>query len=233
MQGGEVLGKVQTVAFVSIGQSPRQDVVSDFQKVWGNTFNILDIGALDDLSHEEIKSLAPAPGESDLITKLRDGQAVYLSHHRLMPHMDQALEKACKGGADWAVVLCTGDFSNLKSSIPLLLPNPILAHGVESVLKPGDKLTVIVPTQGQVSEATERWFQRGFEVSKVIVESPFDNHQALFDVLKNDQIVQKTKGLIADCFGFDNTFMNSVAELYVKPIFISRKLISHLLLAIR
>lgn len=227
------MGKIQTVAFVSIGQSPRTDIVSDFKKLWGNTYTILDIGALDDLSHEEITSLAPVGGESDLITKLRDGQTVYLSHHRLTPYIGQALEKACKGGADWAVVLCTGDFSNLKCSIPLLLPNPILAHSVESVLQAGDKLTVIVPTHGQVSEATERWSQRGFVVSKVIVETPFDNHQALFDALKNDRTVQSTQGLIADCFGFDLTFMKAAAELYDKPIFISRKLIAHLLLATR
>ncbi|WP_371373829.1 AroM family protein [Sporomusa aerivorans] len=225
--------KVQTVACVSIGQSPRTDVTSDLKKVWGNTFNILDIGALDDLSHEEITSLAPVPGESDLITKLRNGQAVYLSHHRLIPHIEQALEKSCSGGADWAIVLCTGDFSHLKSSLPYLLPNPVLAHSVESILKPDDKLTVIVPTQGQVTEATARWSERGFEVSKVIVESPFANHQGLFKALKNDPALQKTQGLIADCFGFDIAFMNSVAEFYDKPIFISRKLISHLLLAIQ
>lgn len=228
-----MLGKGQTVAFVSIGQSPREDIVSDFDKLWGNTFRILEVGALDDLSPAEIKSLAPVPGESDLITRLRDGQAVYLSHERLLPYMEQALEKACRRGADKAVVLCTGDFSKLATPVPLLMPSQVLAHSVASVVKPGDKLTIVVPTQGQADEAAARWSERGFEVAKVIVESPFDDHRALFAVLKSDRTVQTTQGLIADCFGFGIAFMDSVAEFYDKPIFVARKLIAHLLLAIR
>lgn len=227
------MGKIQTIALISIGHSPRTDIVNDFKDLWGDAYNILDIGALDDLSSEDIQSVAPVSGESELITKLRDGQVVYLSPSKLIPHLERALEKACKSGATQAIVLCTGDFSSLKSPIPLLLPNPILAHCAESILNPGDKLTVIVPAQGQVREAAERWSRRGFEVSKVIVERPFDNHQKLFDTIQNNQTIQNTQGLIADCFGFGVDFMNSIAKLYDKPIFIPRKLIAHLLLATR
>ena len=226
------MGKVQTVAFVSIGQSPRNDVISDCKRICGDKFDILDLGALDGLSKKEVENLAPVPGESDLIAKLRNGQSVYLSHDRLMPYIELAVKKAIDGGADWTVVLCTGDFSNLISSVPLLLPNTILAHSVASVLKPDDKLTIVVPTPGQVIEATERWAARGFEVAKVIVETPFQDHHDLFETLKSDELVQSTQALIADCFGFDIAFMNEVSKYYEKPIFVSRILLFHLLLAL-
>ncbi|WP_246588508.1 AroM family protein [Pelorhabdus rhamnosifermentans] len=221
----------KTVAFLSIGQSPRQDVIGDFKKICGDTFHILDIGALDDLSIEEIQRIAPIPGESDLIVKLRTGQSAYVSHGKLMPYMQLAIQKAIKAGAEWIVILCTGDFSKLESSVPLLLPNTILAHSVASIFKAGDSLTVIVPTPGQASEAAERWSMRGFRVAKVIVESPFNDHQALFNVIENDSIVQDSQAIIADCFGFDMNFMKNAAVFYRKPIFVSRMLISHLLVA--
>ena len=225
--------KQQTVAFISIGQSPRTDITKDFLDVWDRKFSILDIGALDELSLEEIHSLAPVAGEADLITKLRDGQVVYLSHDRLMPQMEKAIAKAAKCGADWAVVACTGDFSRLNSEIPLLLSNQILEHSVASLLRTGDKLAVIVPTAGQAGEAAERWTKRGFAIAKVIVQNPFENHQAVFEQLADDPAVQSTKGLIADCFGFGTQFEKAAANFYAQPVFVARTLIAHLLLATR
>lgn len=225
------MSTLPTIAFVSIGQSPRRDIISDFTALWGERMHILDIGALDELSLAEIKQLAPLPGESDLITRLRDGQSVFLSHDRLLPHMEKAIQKAAEWGAQCVVILCTGDFSTLHSPLPLLLPSEILAHSVASLLKAGDKLTVIVPTQGQIAEATERWSQRGYEVVKVICEEPFGEHKALLATLKMDQDIQNSQGLIADCFGFDLEFFNNVAKVYDRPVFVSRTLIAHLLLA--
>ena len=222
-----------TVAFVSIGQTPRPDITADFLQICGNTFRILELGALDDLPADEIAGLAPRAGESDLIAKLRDGQVVYLSHHRLIPYMQKRIKQAEDAQASWIIVACTGDFAELSSTKPLLLPNNILAHSVGSVLKKGDKLTVIVPTEGQVREATERWSQRGYIVAKVFVEQPFTDYQNLIDNLKNDATVQSTQGLIADCFGFGSPFMNAAAKVYQQPIFVSRLLIPHLLLATR
>ena len=223
--------KEQVVALISIGQSPRPDIAADFLRICGDSFQILEIGALDELSKDEIECLAPGAGESDLITKLRDGQTVYLSHDRLIPHMQQAIRKAEIAGADWIVVACTGDFPALRSSVPLLLPNDVLCNSAANVLQPGDRLAVIAPTVGQISEAEERWTSRGYSVEKVMVESPFSDHQALMDILKNDEKVLGAKGLIADCFGFDLLFAQRVAEFYPKPIFLSRKLICHFLLS--
>lgn len=224
--------KQQTVALVSIGQSPRPDIAGDFTLLCNQAFTLLDIGALDDVSPEEIASLAPAHGESDLITKTRDGQVVYLSHDRLEPYMEIALAKAAKQGADWAVISCTGDFSRLHSSIPVLMPNQILAHSVASVLKQEDKLILIVPTEGQAGEATKRWEKRGYIVARVLVESPFGDHHALFELLQHDQVAREAQAVIADCFGFDVGFKNSVAKVYPKPVFVSRNLIAHLLLSV-
>lgn len=224
--------KQQTVALVSIGQSPRQDIAGDFEVLCGQTFRFLDVGALDDVSPEEIARLAPESGEADLITKLRNNQVVYVSHDRLRPYMEKALAKAADQGADWAVVACTGDFQGFKASLPVLQPNRILAHGIAGILNAGDALTILVPTQKQVREAAERWSQRGFTVDKIIVETPFGDHRALFDMLQHDPAVQGTQALIADCFGFGLAFGDSVAAFYDKPVFISRKLIGHLLLAI-
>lgn len=221
----------QIVAVISIGQSPREDIIADFRALCGREIAFLDIGALDGLSPETIAGLAPLPGEADLVTKLRDGRVIYLSHHRLRPYLELALANAAARGAERAVIACTGDFPGLKSPIPVLLPNEVLAAGVTGCLPPGANLAVVVPTPGQAGEAAERWSKRGFEVAKVIVQPPFDGYDALIATLRTDAAVRGTQALVADCFGFGLAFGAWVAKYYDKPVFIGRRLIGHLLLA--
>ena len=64
------------VGLITIGQSPRVDITSDIKDVLGSQIEIVECGALDNLSHEEINALRPSEGEYILVTRLRDGSTV-------------------------------------------------------------------------------------------------------------------------------------------------------------
>ena len=65
---------LRRVAFVTIGQSPRSDVLPDIIKETQTQFEVTERGALDGLTDEAIVNLAPQPGEERLVTRLRDGR---------------------------------------------------------------------------------------------------------------------------------------------------------------
>ncbi len=65
------------VAFVTIGQAPRTDVVPQMIADLGLPVTVEEFGILDALGAQDIAALAPAPGEYRFASRLRDGtQAV-------------------------------------------------------------------------------------------------------------------------------------------------------------
>lgn len=219
------------VALISIGQSPRRDLTDDFENTCGTGFRFLDIGALDNLSMDQIAGLAPKAGEPGLITKLSNGRVIYVAHAKIQHYIEKALHKAVENGAKQAVIACTGEFSCQHPQLSVIIPNQVLASEVGGILKQGDKLAILVPMPGQVGEATRRWEKRGFSVSKTLVGNPFDNQQGLLEAICRDPVIQSTQALIADCFGFTIAFFNQAVQVYDKPVFLSRKLIGSRLLS--
>src|SRR5204863_499772 len=61
------------VGLITIGQSPRVDVVPDMAKVIGPGVEIREAGALDGLDRAQIDALAPGAGDEILVTRPCDG----------------------------------------------------------------------------------------------------------------------------------------------------------------
>lgn len=49
----------QRVGMITVGQSPRDDIVPNMSQALGANIEVIEKGALDGLSTEEIQSLAP------------------------------------------------------------------------------------------------------------------------------------------------------------------------------
>lgn len=220
------------VALIAIGQTPRPDLVLDLSRLWNKQFEIIQEGALDGLDDDELKTLEPAPGESDLITRLADGRSVYVSHYRLTPYVQAAIDRACKQGVDIIIIACTGGFDDLKADVPIIQPSNIIEHSVACVLARGKSVAVIVPTQGQVKEASDRWSERGYYVKAVYVASPFEDRQKLLNRLTQDELVMTADSIIYDCFGFGSGYIIELSGRSRIPTFVARVLIAKLLVGI-
>ena len=64
------------VGLITVGQSPRSDVVPDMAAILGGDVEILEAGALDGLSREQIARLAPEGDDEIIVTRLADGAPV-------------------------------------------------------------------------------------------------------------------------------------------------------------
>ena len=52
----------KTIGMITIGQSPRVDVVPEIREILGDGIEVLEAGALDGLSLEEVKGFSPRKG---------------------------------------------------------------------------------------------------------------------------------------------------------------------------
>ena len=72
---------MRTVHFLTIGQSPRPDVVPEILGMLGDAaadIEAVEAGALDGLSRDEVRAGAPRDGEMPLVSRLRSGEEVII-----------------------------------------------------------------------------------------------------------------------------------------------------------
>ena len=123
------------IGLVTIGQSPRSDVVPEMAVVMGPGIAVREAGALDGLSRTAIEALAPAAGDEILITRLADGSPVFLGKEKIVGLVETRIAALEREGAALTALLCTGAFPRLRASRPLIQPHPVLLrHAAQAVL---------------------------------------------------------------------------------------------------
>jgi protein AroM len=76
------------VGLITVGQAPRSDVVPDMAAILGGDVEIVEAGALDGLSREQIEPLAPEGDDEILVTRLADGSSVFVGKTRMIPRIE-------------------------------------------------------------------------------------------------------------------------------------------------
>src|SRR5437762_13665274 len=98
----------KTVAFVTIGQSPRDDMLPEMLERIGPGIEPIEIGALDDLTDDAIARLAPRAGDQTLVSRLRDGREVTLGKSWTRQRLVEIRDGLDRRGLDLTVLPCTG-----------------------------------------------------------------------------------------------------------------------------
>ncbi len=75
----------KVIGAVTIGQSPRADVLPEMKLFWGGEVEVRECGALDDLSRKEVQDLRANIKGDLLVTCLRDGTEVKVGHEDVIP----------------------------------------------------------------------------------------------------------------------------------------------------
>ena len=79
------------IGLVTIGQSPRTDVVPKMAVVMGPGVVVREAGALDGLSRADIEALAPSAGQEILVTRLADGSPVLLGKEKIVGLVEERI----------------------------------------------------------------------------------------------------------------------------------------------
>src|SRR5687768_822903 len=155
-KGGTLRGCPQTIGLITIGQSPRVDVVPEMAAVIGPGVEVREAGALDGLSRAEIDALKPTGRDEILVTRLADGTAVFLGKEKIVGHVEARIAALERDGAGLTALLCTGAFPPLRASKPLIQPQPVLFGALRGMRWPG-RLGVVTPSVPHVPQTEARW----------------------------------------------------------------------------
>ncbi len=211
------------VGFVTIGQTPRDDVTPDIRSVLGPEVGIVERGALDGLSPDEIEALRPGAGDFPLITRLRDGSAAVVGKKKIQPLVQDQVLSLERQGIGLTALLCTDEFPDLRSSGLLLLPSRILYGTVTAVL-PRGRLGVLAPLEEQREGLAEKWSRTGLEVF-VEVLNPYREISAP-DPVAAKMIDHRPDLIVLDCLGFSSTIRDAIRQGTGKPVLWPRGLLA-------
>lgn len=211
------------VGLVTIGQSPRTDVVPEIQTIMGRRIEVVECGALDGLSREEVKKLAPTAGDHLLVTRMRSGEEVTVGEEKILSRIQNCVDQLAEQCSVLAL-LCTGKFPQLTSDRVILMPEALLDGMVNGIL--GAKtLGVLIPSAAQTDQLLSRWNRPG---RNVVVQSasPYS---------KNDEVTPSARRLAAsnpdllilDCMGYPLRTREIVSKITKKPVILPRSVLAH------
>lgn len=196
---------------ITIGQAPRTDVVPEIKKYLGNGVEVIEAGALDELTYEEILKFKPEEGDYVLVSKLRDSRSVKFAERHILPLLQNCIDKLEKEGADLILFICTGVFPDVfKSKLPIIYPQKIL-HSVGPILAGEGKIVVITPDKNQVDQAVNKWK----EVHKDIIAIPASPYNKDVDefvpAIEKLNDIEGVSLVVLDCIGYSEEMKNRIS----------------------
>jgi protein AroM len=218
------------IGIITIGQSPRSDVLQDFVDALGFQPSFEETGLLDNLSRAEIASLAPCGhGDQTLVTRLRDGTEVKLSEKKAIEMLPRAVKDMEHRDVDSVVLFCTGEFPPVESKVPVLYPSAIVSAVVSAVFssKKNDdrRLCIIAPAREQFPMLTRKWKNTGCSLLFESV-SPYSSSEP--EILDCAGRVARLHCdmVVLDCIGYTEKIRKIFVQTTGRPVILPRSLLA-------
>lgn len=208
------------IGVITIGQSPRIDLIPEMEAYFDANCEITEVGALDDLSQTEIDQLLPINNEVSYVSRLRNGSYAKMSKRLVAPLIQQRIDEL-EQTMDTIILLCTGTFKDLQYRKPLLFPDRVL-YGIVSGVVDNEKIGVIVPMEEQMDSVGEKWeeFSAEYAVANPYVKDTDFIQPA--QKLKNAGV----KHIIMDCMGYTQKQKEIVQSVTGIPVILARSVVA-------
>jgi len=184
---------------------------------------ILEVGALDGLSQEEIEALHPREEDEVLVSRLRDGRQVKLRRDKIEDRL-KLLIREIEDRVDLIGLLCTGKFEGLSSRKLLVEPSLILTKVVESLN--AATLGILIPDPAQEGMTLEKW--RG-KAKEIVIRSlsPYESTKESFAKVAPD--FKECDLIVLDCIGYSLEVKRTLSSLTGKPVILPRTLMARVI----
>lgn len=208
------------VMFVSVGQTPRADLISEMLANLDIRIEALELGALDGLSPREIDDLRVRPGEASIVTRLADNTEIVVSKPRIAERMAGLVANFQPNEYDLVVILSTGLFREFESMCPTVNAQRALESAVISLAAQGSPIGLIQPLEQQISELDIPALQS----YRITASHALDNDKqslarALFDLAECEIIVLNS-------VSFSEADREMAAKVTGKPVVLARRIIA-------
>jgi protein AroM len=216
---------MKKIGMLTIGQSPRDDLIPALMEILGDDIKIVEAGALDDLTIDDLNRIDLKPENYVLVSRMRNGKEIKITKKFVIPRMQKQLNRIEEQGVRLTVVMCTGKFPQFKSMGLVVTPSEILKGIIEASLKVG-KLAVVYPTAEQKQYAERDFGRTGITLYTDSV-SPYESEdvEGLIQCLKKED----ADLIFLNCFGFPFELKQKVFEATGKPTIHSSSVIARIL----
>lgn len=215
------------IGMITIGQSPRVDVVPEMRQVLGDGIEILEAGALDGLTLEEVKKFYPKERDYILCTRMSDGTEVVVAKRFIVPRVQHCINLLTEGGAEILLFLCTGRFPEFHSKPLFIEAQQIVDHTMEALQSKKGKVGLIIPLKNQIGQTKKMYHHlRGKVVLKAA--SPYaitDEVATAAEELKRAD----PQVIVMHCMGYTREMKKKVMEITGKPTLLARTLVARTL----
>jgi protein AroM len=220
---------MERIGMVTVGQSPRDDLVPFMTPVFTRSVEVLQAGALDGLRPDEVRGLSPEPGEVGIAARLLDGSETLLSHGKILPRVQQCVNGLRADGAELLVILCGADWTALRSDVLIVNPGQVFP-AIIAALAVGRRLGVIKPSAGQIEQAARQFADRGIE-AVVTAASPYTGLRRLDDVrTAAEHLADAGVDLVwMTCVGMDEAMREVVCDVIGKPAVLARSILARVI----
>jgi protein AroM len=211
------------IGAVTIGQSPRDDIIPEIRDIIGPGVEIIEAGALDGLGLEEVKDFYPGPTDFTLVTRMTDGTEVKVAEKYIMPRLNNCISVLEDQGAEILMLLCTGEFPGIESKRILLRPDRLLRNIVNGILEKG-RLGVIVPSPDQILTEEKKWGRCNLYVVSEAV-SPYTGTEKEIIETANKVKSSHVDLIVLNCIGFNRETKAIFREVTQKPVLLPRTIL--------
>ncbi len=216
---------MKRIGMLTMGQSPRDDILPGLMEILGKNVEIVEAGALDGKTMEDVKKIPLRTEDYILVSRMRDGTEIKITKKYILPMMQEKLDLLESKGIRLTVVMCTGNFPQFRSKGLVVTPKEILKGVMEGCLKKG-RLGVVYPTAEQMPMAVGEWGRPGVEIYPDTV-SPYEPKDV--EGLCKRLAAQNLDLVLLNCFGFPTEIKKKIAAATGKPVVQANTLVAHVL----
>lgn len=194
------------ICIIPLGQSPRDDFVAPIAEAVGNNAEIMQRGAMDGLTAEEIMALERAPGDYMVGTNLPTGERVGFPKKHVLERMPGILKELEEKDVNLVSVCCTEVWPEYEFDGIWVEVSRLIFHLVKALNIKG-KAVVAFPQEDQREMVSERWENNPNLTFKVLPPKYTDEELQEF---LNFLVEFKPAYIVLDCFGFDQKLKDRI-----------------------
>ncbi len=216
------------IAFFTIGESPRSDVVPAMAALLGAQVQVDEYGALDALDAAARARLAPRPGAHCFATRLRDGGSITLDKEATEHRLAEVMREADGAGYDLLVPLCTG------TALPRLRtwmvePQQVVDQAMVALARHARRVGALVPLAAQVD--TLHLAQPLPCALQLDHASPYERDPTLAAAAfeRTGRALAGCDFIVMHCMGYTEAMRAQVARASGRPTLLSNHLVAHTL----
>jgi protein AroM len=209
------------IAFLTIGQAPRDDVVPELMAmldVGHDRIRCDQFGALDGLTEAEIAAHPPGPHEGQLYTRLASGDHIVVGAGFVSRRLEPLLRRLDGSGYNLIVLITTGVFQQIRLHTPFVHGQQAVDAWIAGLVMGDCELGLIYPLPQQ-----HREFAHGTLIQNaraVVATGETTRLDAAAERLAHAELI------LMHSVGYTEAMARQMAELTRKPVVTARRIIA-------